>query len=143
MYIFFTFLNYCVLYIVLHMYVIIHKHVHVQYPSDKRYKAFCVSNAFKRGAKRGAKRVYYKRKMRVNVALHAVLNAFTRATLNAFAGNAFCERLDSARKLVWFPDPSVMRITEWSGNQTTRKLDRGPRAVHSRDVMCSDFAQDY
>ena len=66
MYIFFTFLNYCVLYIVLHMYVIIHKHVHVQYPSDKRYKAFCVSNAFKRGAKR----VYYKRKMRVNVALH-------------------------------------------------------------------------
>ena len=54
-------------------------HVDIQYPSDTRYKAFCVSNAFIANAKR----VYYKHKTRLAFAI------------NAFAENALCEtRLD-------------------------------------------------
>ena len=66
----------------------------VQYPSDTRYKVFCVSNAFKRGAKR----VYYKCKTHVNAEQNACKRGAKRkrktrllAMPNAFAGNAFCE----------------------------------------------------
>ena len=83
-------------------------HTYVEYPSDTRYKAFCVSNAFIANAKRGAKRVYYKRKTRVNAEQNACKHGAKRvyykrktrliAMPNALAGNTLCET-HSTRKL--------------------------------------------
>ena len=69
--------------------------------------------------KRCAKRVYYKRRTRVNAALNAFTTNAKRvySTLNAFAGNAFCE--------------------------TNRDSSRAKGVAHSRDVHVLEFCGRY